>query len=108
MSKMFYHRPTRCLIVVHPYFLAQRDTDLLAESAHLSCAKNMHRRLMFFARLVQRKTSARRYQGKQERNIQQRNNHHRNQPGHVESNDKKTSHGRTIMKMVTPATEASV
>ena len=27
------------LIVVHPYFLAQRDTDLLAESAHLSCAE---------------------------------------------------------------------
>ena len=37
--KTFYHRPPRCLIVVHPYFLAQRDTDLLAESAHLSCAK---------------------------------------------------------------------
>ena len=31
-----------CVIVVHPYFLAQRDTDLLAESAYLSCAKNMH------------------------------------------------------------------
>ena len=29
----------RCVIVVHPYFLAQRDTDLLAESAYLSCAK---------------------------------------------------------------------
>ena len=28
-----------CVIVVHPYFLAQRDTDLLAESAYLSCAK---------------------------------------------------------------------
>ena len=28
-----------CVIVVHPYFLAQRDRDLLAESAYLSCAK---------------------------------------------------------------------
>ena len=37
--KTFYHRPMRCVIIVHPYFLAQRDTDLLAESAYLSCAK---------------------------------------------------------------------
>ena len=37
--KTFHHRPMRCVIVVHPYFLAQRDTDLLAESACLSCAK---------------------------------------------------------------------
>ena len=37
--KAFYHRPTRCVTVVHPYFLAQRDINLLAGSAHLSCAK---------------------------------------------------------------------
>ena len=37
--KMFYHRPIRCVAIVHPSFLAQRDTDLLAEYAHLSCAK---------------------------------------------------------------------
>ena len=37
--KTFYHRPMRCVIVVHPYFLAQRDTDLLAESDYLSCPK---------------------------------------------------------------------
>ena len=37
--KTVYHRPMRCVIVVHPYFLAQRDTDLLAESDYLSCAK---------------------------------------------------------------------
>ena len=36
---MFHRRPRRFLIVVHPYSLAQRDTDLLAESAHLSCAR---------------------------------------------------------------------
>ena len=37
--KTLHHRPIRCLTVVHPYFLAQRDTDLLEESAHLSCEK---------------------------------------------------------------------
>ena len=37
--KTFCHRPIRCLTVVHPYFLAHRDTDLLVESAHLSCAR---------------------------------------------------------------------
>ena len=40
--KTFHQRPMRCVIVVHPYVLAQRDTDLLAKSAYLSCAKNMH------------------------------------------------------------------
>ena len=40
--KTFYHRPMRCVIVVHQYFLAQRDADLSAESAYLSCAKKMH------------------------------------------------------------------
>ena len=39
MSRRFIIDQVRCLIVVHTYFLAQRDTDLLAESAHLSCAK---------------------------------------------------------------------
>ena len=37
--KTFYHRPMRCVIVCHPYFLTQQDTGGLAESAHLSCAK---------------------------------------------------------------------
>ena len=37
--KMFYHRPIRCVASVHLYFLAQRDTDPLAENAHLSCAR---------------------------------------------------------------------
>ena len=37
--KTFYHPPIRCAIVVHPYNPAQRDTHLLAESAHFSCAK---------------------------------------------------------------------
>ena len=37
--KTFYHRSMRCVIVVHPFFLAQDDTTLLAESAYLSCAK---------------------------------------------------------------------
>ena len=37
--KTFYLRPMRCVIVVHPYSLAQEDTALLTHSAYLSCAK---------------------------------------------------------------------
>ena len=37
--RTFYHRPMRCVIVVHPYPLAQEDTALLTESTFLSCAK---------------------------------------------------------------------
>ena len=37
--KTFYPRPMRCVIVVHPYPLAQEDTALLTESAYLSCGK---------------------------------------------------------------------
>ena len=37
--KTFYDRPMRCMIAVHPYFLAREDTVLLTESAYLSCAK---------------------------------------------------------------------
>ena len=37
--KTSYHRRMRCVTVVYPYFVAQRDTDLVAECAHLSCAK---------------------------------------------------------------------
>ena len=40
--KTFYHRPMRCVIVVHPYFLAQENTALLSESAYLSFAEEMH------------------------------------------------------------------
>ena len=38
-AKKIYHQPMRCVIVVHPYSLAQRETDLFAESAYLSCEK---------------------------------------------------------------------
>ena len=81
--KTFYHRPTRCLIVVHSYFLAQRDTDLLVESAHLSCAKKKHRRLICFAGPA-RKQACDVEQETKERNIQQRNIRHRNEPSLVE------------------------
>ena len=37
MSKRSNHRPMRCVIVVHPYFLALQNTALLADSAFLSC-----------------------------------------------------------------------
>ena len=39
--KTFYHRSMRCVIAVHLHFLAQEKTDLLAESAYLSCAKKI-------------------------------------------------------------------
>ena len=37
--KTCYPRPMRCVIVVHPYPLAQEDTILLTESVFFSCAK---------------------------------------------------------------------
>ena len=40
--KTFYHRPMRCGIVVHTYFLAKEDTALLTESAFFLVCKNMH------------------------------------------------------------------
>ena len=52
--KTFYHPPRRCVIVLHPPFLAQRDTDLLVESARFSCAKICIDVSRLFARLVQR------------------------------------------------------
>ena len=51
--KTFYRRLMRCVIVVHPYFLAQDDTTLLSESAYLSCAKIFIDDSRFFSRLVQ-------------------------------------------------------
>ena len=36
---MFFHRPLRCVIAIHPYPFTQRDTDQLAKSACLSCVK---------------------------------------------------------------------
>ena len=85
-SRLFHHRPFRCLIVVHPYFLTHWDTNLLAESAPR--AKNMHRRLMFFARPV--RTQARNVeQETEERNIQQRGIRHRSEPSLVEFVDQR-------------------
>ena len=80
-TKTFYHRPMRCVIVVHPFFLAQDDTTLLAESAYLSCAKNMHRRFTSFSRRGQACDIE---QVTEERNIQQRSIHPRNESSHVE------------------------
>ena len=37
--KRFSSRPICCVIVVHPYPLAQEDTTLLTDSAFISCAK---------------------------------------------------------------------
>ena len=108
--KTFHHRPIRCLIVVHASFLAQRDTDLLAESAHLSCAKKkMHRRLIHLF-------SPDPYKDKRATlNKKQKNETSNSETFVTETNQIMWTlltgtipHGRTIMHMVTPATEASM
>ena len=84
--KTFCPRPMRCVIVVHPYPLAQEDTILLTESAFFSCAKNMRRRLTFLSRLAQRQARDVE-QEKEERNIQLRSTHHRDPSDHVDFAD---------------------
>ena len=51
--KTFYHRPMRCVIVVHPYFLAQENSALLAETIYLSYAKICIDDSRFLSRPVQ-------------------------------------------------------
>ena len=105
--KTFYHRPVRCVIVLHPYFLAQRDTDLLAESAYLSCAKICIDDSRFSPDL---------YKDKRVTLNKRQKNEISNRAAFVtETNEtlwnllttNTIPHGRTIMYMVTPATEAS-
>ena len=104
--KTFYHRPIRCVIVVHPYFLAQRDTDLLAESGHLSCAAMCIDGSLFSPDLYQDKHAT--------LNRRQKNEISNGEAFVTETNQASwnlltstISHGRTIMYMVVPAIEAS-
>ena len=53
VKTFYHHRPMRCVIVVHLYFHAQKNTDLLAKSAYLSCAKKCIDDSRFFSRRVQ-------------------------------------------------------
>ena len=102
--KTFCHRPMRCVIVVHPYFLAQRDTDLLAESAHLSCAKICIDDSRFSPDLYTDKRVT--------LNKKQKNEMSDSAAFITETNQVMwsllTNTSRTIMYMVTPATEASM
>ena len=73
----------RCVIVVHPNPLAQEDTDLLAESPQLSCAKICVDVSRFSPEVVQGQAQEV-DQEREERNIQQRRIHRRNESSHVE------------------------
>ena len=94
-------------MVVHPYFLAQRDTDLLAESAHLSCAKICIDDSRFSPDLYKDKRVT--------LNKRQKNDMSNSAAFITETNQalwnlltNTIPHGRTIICMVTPATEASL
>ena len=96
----------RCVIAVHPYFLAQENTDLLAESAYLWCAKISIDDSHFSPDLYKDKRVT--------LNKKQKNEISNNAAFITETNQVMWSvltnsipHGRTIMYMVTPATEAS-
>ena len=105
--KTFYHRPLRCAIVVHPCFLAQEDTFLLKESACLSCAKICIDDSRFSPDLHKDKRVT--------LNKKQKNEISNSAALITETNLAMWSllantipHGRTIMYMGTPATEASM
>ena len=105
--KTFYHRPMRCVLVVHPCFLALEDTALLAESSYLSCAKiciDDSRFLLPDLHKDKRVTL----------NKKQKNDISNSAAIITETSQVMLSslttipHGRTIMHMVTPADEASM
>ena len=72
---MCYPRPIRCVAIVHPYFPAQRDTDLLAEHAHLS-RTDMRIDVSTFSPVLHEDNVE---QETEERHIQWRNICHRNE-----------------------------
>ena len=96
----------RCVIVVHLYFLAQRDADLLAESGYLSCAKIC---------IDDSRDSPDLYKDKRVTLNKRQKNEISNSAAFITGTNQvmwsvltnTISHGRTIMHMVTPATEAS-
>ena len=101
--KTFLHRQMRCVIAVHPYFLAQDDTTFLAESAAKICVDDSR----FSPDLYKDKRVT--------LNERQKNERSNSAAFIAEANQVMWSlltntvpHSRTIMYMVTPATEASV
>ena len=107
MSKTFYPRPLRCVIVVHSYSLAQEDTTLLTESACLPCAKIC---------IDDSRISPDLHKDKRVTlNKKQKSQISNGAAFITETNQARWSlltntipHGRTIMYMVTLATEASM
>ena len=94
------------MILVHPYFLAQRDTDLLAEYAHLSCANICIDGSRFSPDLYKDKRVT--------LNRRQKNEIPKGEAFVTGTNQASwnlltstISHGRTIMYMVVSAIEAS-
>ena len=105
--KTFYPRPIRCVIVVHPYPLLQEDTTLLTESAFLSCGKRCIDDSRFSPDLHEDKGVT--------LNKRQKNEISNSAASITETNQVMWSlltntipHGRTIMFLMTPATEASM
>ena len=85
MSKRFYPRPMRCVIVVHPYPLDPGGPSFVEAIRFPLERKNMRRRLTFLSRPAQRRVTLNK---KQEQNMRQRSIHHRDPSYHVESTDR--------------------
>ena len=105
--KTFCARPMRCVIVVHPYPHAEEDTTPLTDSAYPSCAKICIDDSRFSPDLHEDKRVTLNKRETEERQIQQAFITETNQamwslPTNI------IPHGRTVMYMVTPATEASM
>ena len=107
MRSKRYHRPMRCVIVVHPHFLAQENTALLTESAYLSCVKICIDDSRFSPDLYKDKRVT--------LNKRQKNEISNGVAFIAEANHVVWSlltstipHRRTIMYMMIPATEASM
>ena len=107
--KTFHHRPMRCVIVVHPYSLAQEDTALLTGNSLLSSRVQKYAWTTHVSLQTCTKTSG------VTLNKRQKNEISNNAALITETNQVMWSlltnaipHGRTIMYMVIPATEASM
>ena len=105
--KTFYPRPMPCVFVVHPYSLDPEDTALLTESCYLSCAKIFIDDSRFSPDLHKDKRVT--------LNKRQKNEISNSAAFITETNQAMWSiltntipHGRTIVYLVTPATEASM
>ena len=105
--KTFHHRPLRCVTAVHPYSLAHDDTALLTRAAYLSCARICTDDSRFFSQDLHKDKRV-------TLNKKQKNEISNSAAFITETHQAMWSlltntipHGRTIVYMVPPATEAS-